>query len=403
MPTKTEIAISYRKKYGIEVPSKTLAKKMQEDNPEIFNNIESARSALRYIEGKQGKQLLKYAKDKSMVIEGERPKNPEALIKQQHSALAKECENVGLPIKDVKHYWFKGKHFSVFIKGKEVDLWELKEQIVKDMQKYSPKYPVIKYPKVTDGHLLVIDSADIHIGKLCKAFETGDEYNHKIAIERVKNGVLGILTKAKGFPIEKILFVMGNDILHVDNAKSTTTSFTFQDSELMWYDAFNIAKKLLVDCIEMLLSVAPVHIQYDPSNHDYVSGFMLAQTIEAWFRNCKECTFNVSIAHRKYYTYGKNLIGTTHGDGAKETDLALLMAHEAKENWGKCPHRYYYIHHIHHKKSKDYMSVCVESLRSPSGTDSWHSRNGYQHAPKAVEGFIHHKEHGQIARITNLF
>lgn len=322
---------------------------------------------------------------------------------QEHTALAEECENVGIPVTDAKHYWYKGQHFSIFVKGKQVDLWEMKDQIIAEMQTYSPKYPVIKYPKIKDSHLLVIDPADIHIGKLCKAFETGDEYNHKIAIDRVKSGITGILNKVKGFPIDKILFVVGNDILHTDNPKSTTTAGTPQDTELMWYDAFNIARKLLVDCIEILLTVAPVHVQYDPSNHDYVSGFMLAQTLEAWFRNCKGCTFNVSIAHRKYFTYGNNLIGTSHGDGAKESDLALLMAHEAKEFWAACVHRYYYLHHLHHKRSRDYMSVCVEVLRSPSGTDGWHSRNGYDFAPKAIEAFLHHPVHGQISRITHLF
>jgi hypothetical protein len=109
------------------------------------------------------------------------------------------------------------------------------------------------------------------------------------------------------------------------------------------------------------------------------------------------------MAHRKYYQYHKNLIGTTHGDGAKKEDLALLMAHEAAEYWNDSKHRYFYMHHIHHKYSKDFMSVCVEALRSPSGTDGWHHRNGYQHAPKAVEAYIHDKEHGQIARLTHIF
>ncbi len=81
----------------------------------------------------------------------------------------------------------------------------------------------------------------------------------------------------------------------------------------------------------------------------------------------------------------------------------MLMAHEAIENWGNTKHKYIYTHHIHHKQSKDFMSVNVESLRSPSGTDSWHHRNGYVHSPKAVEGFIHSKIHGQVARITHLF
>ena len=319
-----------------------------------------------------------------------------------HPALAAECDAVGLPIDSVSNYWHKGKHFSVHVNGKDISLWDLKDQVIEEMKKHSPKYPAMKYTKVIDGHLLVVDPADIHIGKLCSAFETGDECTHKIVIDRVKSGVAGIVQKAKGFPIDQILFIIGNDILHIDNAKSQSTKGTTQDSELMWYDAFKIAQKLYVDVIEMLVAIAPVRVQYDPSNHDYLTGFFLAQTLEAWFRNCKGIEFNASPAHRKYFVYGKNLIGTTHGDGAKEADLGLLMAHESTE-WNQCKHRYFYTHHIHHKKSKDYMSVCVEALRSPSGTDSWHHRNGYQHAPKAVEGFLHHKEHGQIARITHLF
>jgi len=49
------------------------------------------------------------------------------------------------------------------------------------------------------------------------------------------------------------------------------------------------------------------------------------------------------------------------------------------------------------------MSVCVEALRSPSGADGWHHRKGYCHSPKAIEGFIHDFEHGQLQRLTHLF
>ena len=90
-------------------------------------------------------------------------------------------------------------------------------------------------------------------------------------------------------------------------------------------------------------------------------------------------------------------------DGAEPADLPLLMAHEAGAWWRECKYRYIFGHHVHHKTSKDYMSVNVETLRSPSGTDSWHHRNGYQHAPKAVEAFIFHPKHGQIARLSHIF
>ena len=155
--------------------------------------------------------------------------------------------------------------------------------------------------------------------------------------------------------------------------------------------------------MELLLSVADVHFSFNPSNHDYTNGFFLAQVIEAYFKNCDNITFDCSISHRKYFKYHKNLIGTSHGDGAKMLDLPMLMATEKPKEWSETKHRYVYVHHLHHKWSKDVMSVCVEGLRSPSGIDSWHHRQGFEHAPKAVEGFLHCKEHGQLARITHVF
>jgi hypothetical protein len=321
-----------------------------------------------------------------------------------HEALEKECEAIGIPVEDVKNYWHKGEHFSINVKNEQTNIMQdVLNGIISNMDNHSPSYEVIKRKTITDPHLLVVDPADVHIGKLCSAFETGESYDNQIAVNRVKDGVQGILDKVQGFNIDQILYIVGNDKLHVDTPKNTTTSGTHQDTTGMWYDNYMIGFQLDVDIIESLRLIAPVHVQYDPSNHDYTNGFFLAQALSSWFRNCEDVTFNVSIAHRKYFTYGQNLIGTTHGDVAKTIDLPLLMAQEASEHWHKCKHRYVYTHHIHHKMSKDYGSVCVESLRSPSGTDSWHSRNGYAHSPKAIEGFLHHPEHGQIARITNLF
>lgn len=308
----------------------------------------------------------------------------------------------------VKHMWIKNKEASLFVKNPNyveqelTKISDLKSELIKDLQNYVPKFPKLERIENSEGYLLIIDPADIHIGKLASAFENGEAYDNQIAVQRVLSGVIGILNKVSSFSIDKIVFIGGNDILHVDNPQRTTTSGTPQDTDGMWHSNFLIAKNLYTNIIEMLLPIADVHFVFNPSNHDYTNGYFLAQVIQTYFRNSENITFDCSIAHRKYFTYGNSLIGTTHGDGAKVTDLPLLMAHEA-EQWSKSKHRYIYTHHVHHKNSKDYMGVCVESLRSPSGTDSWHHRNGYQHAPKAVEGFIHSKEFGQIARITHIF
>lgn len=288
------------------------------------------------------------------------------------------------------------------LKKSSFNVSKIREILIKELEGYSPKYPKLKRKKSKDDHMLMIDPADCHIGKLCSSFEVGEEYNSSIAVQRIREGVKGILNKASGWNLEKIMFVIGNDILHIDTPKRTTTSGTPQDTDGMWYDNFLMAYNIYVEMIETLMTVADVHIVYNPSNHDYTNGFFLAQMIQTHFRKSKNITFDVSISHRKYYTYHKNLIGTTHGDGAKSQDLPLLMAHEAK-TWSETKHKYVFIHHFHHKMSKDYMGVCVEALRSPSGTDSWHSRNGYEHAPKAIEGYLFHPLHGQTARFTHLF
>jgi hypothetical protein len=310
---------------------------------------------------------------------------------------------------NVKHLWVKNKQASIFVKNpnfieKEIaNVNQLRDDLIQDLQQYAPKFPKLERIENKESYLLVIDPADIHIGKLCSAFESGETYNNQVAVQRVLQGVTGILQKVSSFNIDKILFIGGNDILHTDNPSRTTTSGTPQDTDGMWHSNFLIAKQLYVDVLELLLGVADVHFTFNPSNHDYTNGFFLAQVIETYFKDCKNITFDTTIAHRKGFQYYNNLIGTTHGDGAKQMDLPLLMAVEFPLEWSKTKHRYIYTHHVHHKTSKDYAGITIESLRSPSGTDSWHHRNGYQHAPKAVEGFLHCKINGQIMRLTHLF
>jgi len=322
--------------------------------------------------------------------------------------LKDEAEAQGLDPRSVKQAWIKTDEASLFVKNpnfktvEELRVSTLFDDIVKECQNYSPKYPKIKRKPSKDGHCLVVDPADIHIGKLCSKFEVGKDYNQQIAVKRVLDGVQGLLDKSSGFHLDKIIFIAGNDILHTDNSKRQTTSGTPQDTDGMWYDNFLTAKQLYIDILEMLMQVADVHFVFNPSNHDYQSGFFLAQLIESHFRKSKNVTFDCSISHRKYTMYGNSLIGTTHGDGAKQADLGSLMSVEAKDMWIKAEHRYYYTHHVHHKTAKDYINVTVESLRSPSVSDSWHYRNGYV-SPEAVEAFVHSKEHGQIARLTHLF
>ena len=320
------------------------------------------------------------------------------------------CEVYKIPFEDVRTYKLvthtgKGAYYNIAsnqIKGDGFE--DFYKNLLSDLEKLpnKPTTVVRERPNEKESFLLLVDPADIHVGKLAQSFETGEDYDNQIAVQRVKEGVEGIIEKTKGFSIDKVLFIGGNDILHIDTPKRTTTSGTPQDTDGMWHTNFLIAKELYIDVLKRLIEVADVHFIYNPSNHDYTNGFFLADVIKTYFKDCKNITFDCDIRHRKYFRYHTNLIGTSHGDGAKTQDLPLLMAQESKD-WSDTKHRYVYTHHVHHKNAKDFIGVTVESLRSCSSADGWHSRNGYQHAPKAIEGFLHSKEHGQIARISHIF
>ena len=329
--------------------------------------------------------------------------------KENKALLKEECNEAGIDVGSVHHYWYKSKRFSIFAKPNEFSRDEFLKSIEDLISNYSPSYPSIDYPKRKEGHLLVINPADVHIGKYADALETGDTYNVKTARKRILDGVRGIISKSEGFTIEKVLFCIGNDILHTDNVQGTTTRGTRQDTDGKWYRHFTTALEVYVECVEMLMNIAPVDCVHSLSNHDYMSGFHLAHALKSWFRNTDSVIIDDSPIHRKYYLYGSSLIGLTHGDGAKTNNLALHMAQEKPELWAKTKHRYWYLHHIHHKQRFKYLTsfddigVTLEFLRSPSGTDAWHYQKGYTGSPKAVEGFIHSKENGQIAHLTHIF
>lgn len=315
---------------------------------------------------------------------------------KDHHAFVK---GAGVEEWEVKQKWVKGPEGSQLMvkKDSSQDVESLREQILRDVRQHAPKYKKIKKEDNQGGNLLLISLGDLHLGKLAVSSETGEDYNVDIAYDRAIEGVKGLIQKASGFSIDTVLLIIGNDILHIDTLDRKTTGKTPQDTDGMWHENFIKAKDLYVEVIEMLMPLGNLFVQFNDSNHDRMSGFFLAQTIEAWFRNT-DITFDVTMKPRKYFQYGNNLIGTTHGE-SKEADLPLIMATECPEEWAVSNKRFWYCHHIHHKKSKEYMGVCVEYLRSPSGTDAWHSRNGYL-SNKALEAFVHDVNEGQVCRLT---
>lgn len=344
---------------------------------------------------------------------------------------------------NLSHFWKivkddTGNGYSLFVKnpdtGDSVSITDMVRGAIEGMAAAKP-VTLQPRPETTGEHLLVIDLADVHFLKLSVKTETGHEYNRDVARHRVVEGTKSLLRTAAPMGIGQILFVLGNDILHVDGPRSSTTSGTYQDSEGTIFQGFTDASLALKEAIDAASEVANVDLLHCMSNHDWLMGWALSQTVAAPYRaphfanpRIKATDYNLSESHRKYYRFGDNLLGFSHGDGAKEEKLMGLMLTEARPHMAECLNLYWYLHHFHHKirktrgelvfvQEKDHTGMTatmtgnpriegahlnIEYVRSPSPPDGWHDRNGYVNR-QAVECFIHHPQLGQRARFTEFF
>lgn len=286
-----------------------------------------------------------------------------------------------------------------------LDLKQFKEDTIKAMIKYSPKYPKIKYPK-QEPNLAEINLFDLHLGKLAWDEETGTNFDLPIAEQDFDSTIDKLIIQMNPYNVERILFIIGNDFFNVDNSRNTTTNNTPQDEDTRWHKTFNRGRKLIVKQIDKLSSIAPVDVVIVPGNHDMERAFYLGEALHCWYRNSKDITVNNEPKPRKYYKYGLNLIGYTHGNEEKVLDLPVIMASEVPDLWASTRFREWHLGHIHQKKeikwisTQEHKGTVIRYMRSLSGTDAWHNRKGYVNNVRSGEGFIWNKDNGLICQFS---
>jgi len=163
-----------------------------------------------------------------------------------------------------------------------------KENLISELKKLSPFVPLKSFTKTQNGRLLEIDIFDPHFGKLAWGKETGEDYDIQIAEERYLNALSSLLQKASSFErIDKILFPIGNDLMHTDTVVKTTTAGTPQDVDTRWQKMWLKTRAAVMRGILMATEVSPVDIVIVPSNHDFQSIFYLGDLLECYYEKNK--------------------------------------------------------------------------------------------------------------------
>lgn len=320
-------------------------------------------------------------------------------------------------LKTVQNFQVKARLEKNIVAEEIVNIVDVIENIVK---KYKPS--VLNYDKKiinpnVENNMLEISIFDLHLGKLAWGGETGENYDTKIARERFLYSIETLLKRASGFEYSRILFPVGSDFLNSDTIFNTTTKGTHQDEDLRWKKTFKLATELLVDGINLMkLKGVPIDVIIVPGNHDFERNYYVGSVLEAWFKDDVMVNVDNSAPVRKFYKFGKVLLGFTHGSEEKESSLPLIMAtdFQSKKYWSETVFHEWHLGHQHRKKTLKFnvidnknrvlsedLGVTVRYLSSLTGTEEWHYQKGYIGSIKAADAFIWNDELGLIAELTS--
>lgn len=315
---------------------------------------------------------------------------------------------VAAKLEDKKMYVQDLWQIKVWLKRniKAIAFNDIKVRVLKEIKKFAPVYPKLVYKKLADPVMLEVNLFDFHFGKLVWGKESGINYDLKIAKKLFIDCVQKIINLATPYQIEKILFIVGNDFFNVNSSAAQTFSGTPQSEDERWKKTFAEGWKLVRDAIDRLSVIAPVDVLDIPGNHDFESAFYLGEVLAGVYENNPNVKVDNGPKLRKYYRYGNNLIGFTHGKDEKINELPLIMANEAGIDFSTTAFREWHLGDKHHKKdikwiaTEEIKGVTVRILRSLSATDQWHYSKGYINNVRAGEAFIWHKKNGLICNLS---
>lgn len=281
------------------------------------------------------------------------------------------------------------------------------EGLIGALNARAPSFKLPAPPK-RGGVLMEVNLADPHFSMLAWGPETGESYDLKIASARYLSAVSDLLDKSKGYSPEKILFVFGNDFLHVDSEKAETPrSHNHLDKDGRIAKILQVAEEAAIRAIGACAQVAPVDVLFVPGNHDPLLSLALCRVFKAYFRSNEHVDVDVSPKTRKYYRYGASLLGFTHGCDERHGDLPAIMAAERPVDFGQVTTREFHLGHFHKRKQTNYlgvdskMSVTVRIVPSLSSIDAWHFRQGYVGGQKMADAYLYDKAEGFVGHFTS--
>lgn len=315
-------------------------------------------------------------------------------------------------------YRIKGESALVDANGNIVNRWvkttedafdpvEAVKTAIEELREKIPKVKPTKGPAVTNDLLLnQYTITDHHFGMLAWRDETGDDdYNLKVAEQLFIDwfsAAIGISPNA-----ETAVLAQLGDLLHYDSMDTVTpTNKHVLDSDSRIQKIIRVVIRVLRQVVSMLLQAHKhVHILMARANHDPVGGAWLRELLAALYEDEPRITVDTSADTYYVKEWGKTALfyhhGHKRGTKGRNTSGAVdaVFAGKFRDVFGRCPHSYGHLGHLHHDEMFESPLMKIERHRTLAPLDAYAAEGGWL-SGRDAKVITYHKEFGEVCRHT---
>lgn len=256
--------------------------------------------------------------------------------------------------------------------------FKLDEKAIRDLIKRDT--PKVTINKITSrkSYCLEIQLADLHFG--VNSFEYYRNYLEKI-VEIVRLGW------------DKIIITTGGDMIHVDDFKGRTFNDTLVGSKEMLLNAYDWVMAFYETLIEECIAHSnKVKLIYVVGNHDTTVSWLIAKK---WEDKYPQCEHDTSLEQWKWFKYGNNFIGITHGDKGKFKNFGQVYNALFRQEMADCTNIEVHSQDKHHEKALSEYGITTRIITSPSQMTAYIKENGFVGNRKAIELFAYDEKNLQ--------
>ena len=266
----------------------------------------------------------------------------------------------------------------------------------------SPKLSAVRPRK---GNTLVEFSLyDAHFGSVALN-SVGEDLDD--ARESFVDSVKRLAQNLQLYKVSQIVLPLGNDFFHMDSWKGETAKGTrLECVEQRFPQIFSCGWSAVDEVLLYLREIAPVQVLWVPGNHDASTSFYLVELLRARYEKDRRVSFDVADNTRKYYSFGTNLFGYTHGDKVSLKELPLIMAAEMPYEWGRSQYRSWRTGYTHKSRQLSFFvgenikGVRVDVMPSLCKTNLWHHDFGFVGGIPSAEMWVWDRDTGYKAHFS---